>query len=62
MNGFSVGAWADQLDPERLRMEIVEAFKASILDSAIRKRKRSQSGDTEVDGGLAGESQCKLLI
>jgi hypothetical protein len=62
MNGLSVGAWEDQLDPGRLRIDLVEAFKASILDNAIRKRKTLQPpGDTERDGGLVGESQCKRL-
>jgi hypothetical protein len=61
MNGLSVGAWDDQLDPERLRMDIVECFKASISDSAIRKRKRLQLDDTEMDGGLVEESRCKRL-
>ena len=32
MNGLSVGAWDDFLDPDRLRLDIVEAFRASVLD------------------------------
>jgi len=35
MTGFSVGSWDDRLDAERLRLEIVEAFKACISDGAV---------------------------
>ena len=38
MNGLSLGGWDDQLDADRLRMEIVESFKTCISDNAIRKR------------------------
>lgn len=35
INGLSVSSWHDLLDPERLRIDIVEAFKTCILDSAL---------------------------
>ena len=35
MTGFSVGSWDDRLDAERLRLEIVEAFKVYISDNAV---------------------------
>jgi hypothetical protein len=38
MNGLSVGDWGDKLDAERLRLEIVDAFRACVSDGAIRKR------------------------
>jgi hypothetical protein len=40
MNGLSVGDWGDKLDAERLRLEIVDAFRSCVLDGAIRKRVR----------------------
>jgi hypothetical protein len=40
MNGLSVGDWGDKLDAERLRLEIVDAFRACVSDGAIRKRPR----------------------
>jgi hypothetical protein len=50
MSGLSVGTWDDQLDPNRLRMDIVEAFEALIVDNAIRPQKRSlESGDSGGD-------------
>jgi hypothetical protein len=45
MNGLSVGAWDDFLDPDRLRLDIVEAFRASVLDNVMRKRKNPYEGD-----------------
>lgn len=42
MNGVDVGHWDDTLDPERLRMEVVELFNSSISNYTVRKRlKRS---------------------
>jgi hypothetical protein len=38
MNGFSVGGWHDVVDPERSRMEIVEAYQASISDNAMQRK------------------------
>jgi hypothetical protein len=35
MNGFSVGEWRDKLDPDRLRMDMVEDFNACISDNAL---------------------------
>jgi hypothetical protein len=51
MSGLSVGTWDDQLDPNRLRMDIVEAFEALIVDNAIRPQKRRslESGDSGGD-------------
>jgi hypothetical protein len=40
MNGLPVGSWHDIVDPERSRMEIVEAFMASIPDNAMQHRLR----------------------
>ena len=45
MNGLSVGAWDDFLDPDRLRLDIVEAFRTSVLDCVMRKRKNPYEGD-----------------
>jgi len=39
MNGLSVGGWHDVVDPERPRMEIVEAFQASISDNAMQQKR-----------------------
>jgi hypothetical protein len=38
MNGFSIGGWHDVVDPERSRMEIVEAYQASISDNAMQRK------------------------
>jgi len=35
MNGFPVGEWDDELDPDQLRMDMVEAFQACISDEAL---------------------------
>jgi hypothetical protein len=35
MNGFSVGEWGDKLDPDRLRMDVVQAFETCIFDNAL---------------------------
>jgi hypothetical protein len=45
MNGLQVGDWHDELDPERLRIDIVKAFETCILDNALR-RKRAGNLDT----------------
>lgn len=52
MNGLSVGGWHDIVDPERSRMEIVEAFQASISDNVLQRRRsgentRKSSSDSE---------------
>src|SRR6266536_3027618 len=45
MNGLSIGGWHDELDAERLRMEIVEAFEACVSDNGMqRKRGRENPG------------------
>ena len=46
MNGFSVGAWDDYLGLDQLRLDIVEAFRASVLDNAMRKRNNPHEWDT----------------
>ena len=35
MNGLLVGGWGDELDPNRLRMDMVEAFETCISDNAL---------------------------
>jgi hypothetical protein len=35
MQGLSVGSWRDVLDPERLRMDIVQNFYTSVVDNAM---------------------------
>jgi hypothetical protein len=35
MNGLPVGGWGDELDPDRLRMDMVEAFETCISDNAL---------------------------
>lgn len=37
MNGLDVGHWDDILDPERLRMEVVELFNSSMSNYSVRK-------------------------
>jgi hypothetical protein len=49
MNGLSVGGWDDQLDAERLRLDIVEAFRTCVSDNAIQKRPLTTS---EQDGSV----------
>ena len=48
MNGLPVGGWGDKLDPERLRMDMVEAFETCISDNAL-WRKNDRLVTTEVD-------------
>jgi hypothetical protein len=48
MNGLSVGGWGDELDPNRLRMDMVEAFETCISDNAL-WRKNDRPVTTEVD-------------
>jgi len=46
MNGLHVGNWNDDLDAERLRIEVVQLFNSCIQDGSltkIGKRKRSGS-------------------
>jgi len=40
MNGLYVGDWGDKLNAERLRLEIVDAFRSCVSDGAIWKRLR----------------------
>jgi hypothetical protein len=52
MNGLSVGGWHDVIDPERSRMEIVEAFQGSISDNVLQRKSdqensRKSSSDSE---------------
>jgi hypothetical protein len=48
MNGLSVGGWHDELDADRLRMEIVEAFQACISDNAMQpERGQVSPGNVE---------------
>jgi hypothetical protein len=35
MMGFSVGGWEDKVDPNRVRMDLVEDFEAFISDNAL---------------------------
>jgi hypothetical protein len=46
---FSVGGWHDVVDPERSRMEIVEAYQASISDNVMQRKKgpEKSSSDSE---------------
>ena len=39
MDGLSVGGLHDVSDPERLRRDIVEAFKACISDNAMQRNR-----------------------
>ena len=58
-----MGGWDDKLDAERLRMEIVEAFEACILDNAIHKREdpEKSSSDTQKDGFDVDDLRPKWL-
>jgi hypothetical protein len=50
MNGLSVNDWHDELNTERLKMEIVKTFEACISDNAIqRKRDRKTPGKSSSD-------------
>ena len=51
MNGLSVGGWGDELDPDRLRMDMVEAFETCISDNAL-WRKNDRLVTTEVDASI----------
>ena len=35
MFGLSVGGWQDKVDPDRVRMDMVEDFEACISDNAL---------------------------
>jgi hypothetical protein len=64
MNGLSVGTWDDQLDADRLRMDIVETFRACISDNAIWKRPlpdSKQDGLAEEFQGSGGDMPRKRL-
>ena len=52
MNGLSVGGWHDVLDPERLRMDIVEAFETCISEKALQQTRRARNS-----GQLSNESE-----
>jgi hypothetical protein len=51
MNGLPVGGWRDKLDPDRLRMDMVEAFETCICDNAL-WRKNDRPVTTEVDASI----------
>jgi hypothetical protein len=50
MNGFSVGGWHDVVDPERSRMEIVEAYQASISDNAMQRKGGPEKSSSDSEG------------
>jgi len=35
MMGFPVGGWKDKVDPDRVRIDLVEDFEACISDNAL---------------------------
>jgi len=35
MMGFSVGGWKDKVDPDRVRIDLVEDFETCISDNAL---------------------------
>jgi hypothetical protein len=39
LNGLSISDWHDVLDPERLRMEIVEDFEECISDNVMQRKR-----------------------
>jgi hypothetical protein len=51
MNGLPVGGWGDELDPDRLRMDMVEAFETCISDNAL-WRKNDRPVTTEADASI----------
>ena len=51
MNGLSVGGWGDELDPDRLRMDMVEAFETCISDNAV-WQKNDRPVTTKVDASI----------
>jgi hypothetical protein len=51
MNGLPVGGWGDELDPDRLRMDMVEAFETCICDNAL-WQKSNRPVTTEVDASI----------
>jgi hypothetical protein len=51
MNGLSVGGWGDELDPDRLRMDMVEAFETCICGNAL-WQKNDRPVTTEVDASI----------
>jgi hypothetical protein len=50
MNCFSVGGWHDVVDPERSRMEIVEAYQASISDNAMQRKGGPEKSSSDSEG------------
>jgi hypothetical protein len=52
MNGFSVGGWHDVVDPERSRMEIVEAYQASISDNAMQRKGGPEKSSSDSEGSI----------
>ena len=51
MNGLLVGGWEDELDPNRLRIDMVEAFETCISNNAL-WRKNDRLVTTEVDASI----------
>ena len=47
MNGFQVGDWHDELDPERLRMDIVKAFETCISDNALQRKRAGNLAESD---------------
>ena len=54
MDGLSVGGWHDILDPQRLRMNMVEMFNACISDGAM-----GPVGSDELDGAMVRSKRRK---
>jgi hypothetical protein len=52
MNGFSVDSWHDVIDPERLRMEIVEAYQASISDNVMQRKGDPEKSSSDSEGNI----------
>jgi hypothetical protein len=51
MNGRLVGGWGDELDPNRLRMDMVKAFETCISNNAL-WWKNDRLVTTEVDASI----------
>jgi hypothetical protein len=51
MNSLLVGRWGDELDPNRLRMDMVEAFETCISNNAL-WRKNNRLVTTKVDASI----------
>jgi len=48
MMGFSVGGWEDNVDPDRVRMDLVEGFEACISENGL--------------WGKGGPAESQLLV